>query len=145
MRARRFRPGAIHLLSLDRGDDLIDTITGYAADRGITAAWFTYLGAVTRASLRYYDQRDLVYRDLELDRPLEVLSGVGNITLRDGAPFVHTHAAFGDADGTAWGGHLNRGCRVFALEVRLEELDGEAPVRLPDPATGLALWDLDTV
>ncbi len=40
------------------------------------------------------------------------------------------------------GGHLNQGCLVFSLEVRLEELDGNPPVRVPDPVTGLALWDL---
>lgn len=143
MKARRFRPGTVHLISLGNGEDIVGAITSYAAAAGIQAAWFTYLGAVTRAALRYFDQNELVYRDFVLDRHLEVLSGVGNVTLRDGVPFVHTHAAFGDADGSAWGGHLNAGCLVFSLEVRLEELDGEPPIRIPDPATGLALWDLD--
>ena len=140
MRAYRFQPGPIHLLRLDRGSDLVEAITRYAAEQQIRAAWFTYLGAVSAASLRYYDQIEHEYHDFTLDRHLEVLSGVGNVSLLDGAPFVHTHAAFGDDQGLALGGHLNRGCTVFALEVNLQELIGEPPVRLPDEATGLKLW-----
>lgn len=142
-RARRFAPGPVHLLRLEQGSDLVDAITAYATSEGIHAAWFTYLGAVSRAALRYYDQSAKVYRDFTIDAHLEVLSGVGNVSLRDGVPFVHTHAAFGDADGKALGGHLDRGCVVFSIEARLEELTGDAPVRLPDVATGLSLWGLD--
>ncbi|HLA66542.1 MAG TPA: PPC domain-containing DNA-binding protein [Acidimicrobiia bacterium] len=127
-------------MRLDTGDDILATITRYAADNGIRAAWFTYLGAVSTAAVRYYDQNDKVYRDFTIDRHLEVLSGVGNVSLLDGAPFVHTHAAFADEDGHAFGGHLNTGCIVFGLEIRLEELSGDPPVRLFDEPTGLSLW-----
>ena len=47
-----FQPGPIHVLRLEEGIDIVDAITGYAAERGIRAAWFTYLGAVSRAALR---------------------------------------------------------------------------------------------
>ena len=140
MRAFRFRPGPIHLLRLDRGDDIVGAITGYVAEQRIQAAWFTYLGAVSAASLRYYDQVAHAYSDFTVDRHLEVLSGVGNVSLLDEAPFVHTHAAFGDDQGRALGGHLNSGCTVFALEVNLQEFVGEPPIRLPDEPTGLKLW-----
>jgi predicted DNA-binding protein with PD1-like motif len=143
IRARRFQPGPIHLLRLEQGSDIVDAITAYATTEGIQAAWFTYLGAVSRAALRYYDQIANEYRDFAVDQHLEVLSGVGNVSLRDGVPFVHTHAALGDAAGRALGGHLNQGCIVFSLEVRLQELLGDPPVRLPDAATGLSLWGLD--
>ncbi len=137
-----FQPGTIHVLRLEAGMDIVDAITGYATERGIRAAWFSYLGAVSRAALRYYDQVGHAYRDFTIDRHLEVLSGVGNISMLDGAPFVHTHAALGDEDGHAFGGHLNRGCIVFSVEVSLQELIGDPPVRHHDPASGLNLWCL---
>jgi predicted DNA-binding protein with PD1-like motif len=140
MNIHRYEPGRVHLVSLETGDDVVPTITRYAADNEITAAWFTYLGAVRTAALRYYDQDARRYRDFTIDRHLEVLSGVGNVSLLDGQPFVHTHAAFADSVGRAFGGHLNTGCIVWALEVRLEEYSGEPPVRLYDDATGLNLW-----
>ena len=48
--------------------------------------------------------------------------------------------AFGDEEGNALGGHLNRGCTVFSIEVSLQELIGDPPVRHHDLASGLNLW-----
>lgn len=133
-------PGAIHLVRLNTGEDLLDGITEYVTGAGIRAAWLTYLGAVSRASLRYYDQDERIYRDFELDEHLEVLAGVGNVSLLDGAPFVHTHAAFAGSNGKAVGGHLNSGTAVWALEVRIQELIGDPLIREPDDCTSLSLW-----
>jgi hypothetical protein len=136
----RFTPGPVHILKLPVSADIVMEITAFAADNGIGSAWVTYLGAVRRASLRYYDQDAKKYRDFVIDEHLEVLSGVGNISLLDGKPFLHTHAAFGDGDGKAFGGHLNEGCEAFLIEVRIEELEGDALVREFDEETGLAPW-----
>jgi len=136
----QMEPGPIHLVRLNTGEDLLDGITEYVTGAGIEAAWLSYLGAVSRASLRYYDQDERVYRDFDLNQHLEVLSGLGNVSLLEGAPFVHTHAAFADAEGKAVGGHLNSGTTVWALEVRIQQLLGESPIRTPDDCTSLSLW-----
>ena len=143
MKVHRYQPGSIHLIRADAGDDLVGFITRYAADNGIKAAWFTYLGAVRFASLRYYDQISREYRDFTIDQRLEILSGVGNVSLLHGEPFVHTHAVLADADGHAFGGHVNTGSIVWALEIRLEEFSGDPPARLFDEPTGLSLWGDD--
>lgn len=140
MRAQTFDPGSIHLLRLATGDDLYDVVTQYARDNQIHAAWVTFLGAVSRASLRYYNQDEQEYEDFVIDQHLEVLVGTGNVSLLDGQPFLHIHGAFGDRDGAAYGGHINTGTKVWALEVTVVELVGEAPIRQPDDCTGLALW-----
>jgi hypothetical protein len=136
----RMEPGPIHVVRLNTGTDLLQGITSYVTDSGITAAWLTYLGAVSRASLRYYDQDERVYDDFVLDEHLEVLSGVGNVSLLDGVPFVHTHAAFGASDARAFGGHVNVGTTVWAVEISIQELHGDALVRQPDDCTSLSLW-----
>jgi predicted DNA-binding protein with PD1-like motif len=136
----RFTAGAIHLLRFETGSDVIDSLTDFAADRDIRAASVSFLGAVRHAGLRYYDQNQKDYHDFTIDKHLEVLSGVANISILDGAPFVHAHAAFADADGIAYGGHVNRGTEVFALEATLWELEGLAPNREFDEVTGLFLW-----
>lgn len=140
MKAYRYAPGTTHLLRLETGSDLYDSITDYAVEHGIEVAWVNFLGAVRRAGLRYYDQEAQVYRDYVLDRHLEVVAGIGNVSLLDGEPFLHIHTALSDADGAGHGGHVNRGTEVFAIEVMIQELDGEPPVRLPDDCTGLTLW-----
>lgn len=141
MKVYRFTPRTIHLMRLDTGSDLHDSITEYARDHDVQVAWVNFLGAVRRASLRYYDQEEKEYRDYVLDRHLEVVAGVGNFSSLDGEPFLHIHTALSDEDGTGFGGHVNSGTEVFAIEVMLQELEGDPPVRLPDECTGLTLWD----
>jgi len=135
-----YRPGSVHLLRIPTGEDLLGTLEAFVTDNGIEAAWLSYLGAVQTASLRYYDQDEREYRDFHIHHHLEVLSGMGNVSLLDGKPFIHTHAVFADSSGKAFGGHVNHGCRVWALEVKIEEFEGEAPIRQFDDATGLSLW-----
>jgi predicted DNA-binding protein with PD1-like motif len=76
-----------------------------------------------------------------LDEQLELLSLIGDVALRDGAPEVHSHAVVGKSDGTAHGGHL--------LEARVrptcELVLTESPAHLQkqfDPESGLALIKL---
>jgi predicted DNA-binding protein with PD1-like motif len=140
MHSFRFTPGPIHLFRLPRDADLYEEISRFASEHGITAATVTFLGAVQRASLRYYDQEARQYQDFVIEHALEVVSGVGNVTLLNGEPFLHIHAAFTDEFGRGHGGHVNTGTVVFAIEVTVQELDGDAPVRLPDLASGLSLW-----
>lgn len=136
----RFETGSVHLVRLATGDDLTSAITTYCADNGIRSASVAFLGAVRRASLRYYNQDEKRYQDFDIHEHLEIVAGTGNVSVLDGEPFLHAHAAFADEDGHAYGGHVNRGTEVFAVEVTLVELSGVAPVRQLDETTGLMLW-----
>jgi predicted DNA-binding protein with PD1-like motif len=136
----RYEPGPVHLLRIPTGEDLLGYLDDFVTAQGITTAWLSYLGAVQSAALRYYDQVNKEYSDFHIHQHLEVLSGTGNVSLLDGAPFIHTHAVLADAAGHAFGGHVNYGCEVWALEVKVEEYAGTPPVRVFDETTGLSLW-----
>lgn len=125
---------------LDTGSDLVEEIERYCAEQGIVAAQVTVVGAMRRVRYAYRDQPGRRYIELESDTHGEMTSFVGNVSLRDGSPFLHAHASFADADGATVGGHLLPGCEVFVGEVMIRELGGVALVRLPDEETGLALW-----
>ena len=125
---------------LETGSDLVDEIERYCAEHGVTAAQVTVIGAVRRARYAYYEQDARRYRELESETHHEITGFVGNISLRDGRPFLHAHATFADADGQTVAGHLLRGIEVFAAEVMIRELTGVALVRQHDEETGLALW-----
>lgn len=140
MTAVTLRPGPVHLLRIPTGHDLLGHLEEFVTNNNIQAAWLSYLGAVQTAALRYYDQNEREYCDFHIHQHLEVLSGTGNVSLLDGKPFIHTHAVFADASGRAFGGHVNHGCEVWALEVKIEEFEGEAPIRVFDEETGLSLW-----
>ena len=125
---------------LETGSDLVEEIEHHCAEQGVTAAQVTVIGAVRRARFAYYEQHDRRYRELESLTHHEITGFVGNVSLRDGKPFLHAHATFSDADGQTLGGHLLSGIEVFAAEVMIRELSGVALVRQHDAETGLALW-----
>ena len=125
---------------LATGSDLVEEIERHCLEQEVTAAQVTVIGAMRRARYAYYEQTDHRYLELESDTHHEVVGFVGNVSLRDNRPFLHAHATFADAEGATVGGHLLRGCEVFAAEVMIRELGDVSLVRRHDEETGLALW-----
>ena len=85
------------IVSLEHDADVIRSITELARSRGVEAGSFTAIGALKCARLGYFDQKRREYREMEVDMPHEMASCVGNISLRDGEPFVHAHAVLAEA------------------------------------------------
>lgn len=125
---------------LETGSDLVEEIERHCAEHGIRAAQVTVVGAMRRVRYAYYRQEAKEYLELASETHHELTSFVGNISERDGRPFLHAHASFADAQGTTVGGHLLRGCEVFVAEVMIRELGDVSLVRIHDEETGLALW-----
>ena len=125
---------------LATGSDLVDELERFCAERGIHAAWVSVVGALSHASFAYYEQAEQRYLELSSEIHHEITSFVGNVSIRDGKPFLHAHAAFADREGASLGGHLMRGCTVFVAEVTIREMSDVELVRHPDEITGLSLW-----
>jgi hypothetical protein len=123
------------------GDDVLDRLSQLARVNGITAASFTALGAVEKACVGFLAEND-EYSTVSYDGPLEVLSCVGNVSLKEGEPFIHAHIAIADKEGNAYGGHLMPGCIVSAtFEVTLLVYEGMNLVRKLDSERKLFLLD----
>jgi predicted DNA-binding protein with PD1-like motif len=138
---REFEVGRNFLVRVAHGSDIIDFLTDVAKEHGIVTATFTAVGALKDAKLAFYDQDRHVYLETLLSAPQEIASCVGNISVKEGKPFVHAHAVLADQAGVVRAGHLLEG-KVFAAEVHLIELVGEKVVRKHDAVTGLSLWDI---
>jgi predicted DNA-binding protein with PD1-like motif len=136
---RNLERGKSLLVRLDRGADVVSQISEMAESEGISTGVFCIIGALTQAQIAFYDQESHEYIELMVDEPVEVVSCTGNISTRDGKPFVHAHAVLAGLEGECRGGHLIKG-RVFAAEVYLLELLGSPLVREHDFTTGLHLW-----
>ena len=133
-------PGRTFVGRLATGSDLVEEIERVCAEQGILAAHVAVVGAATRAAFAYYDQGKQAYDELHSVAHHEIAGFIGNISLRDGKPFLHAHCSFGDASGGAVTGHLVRGTVVFVAEVTITEWTDISLVRTHDEATGLALW-----
>jgi predicted DNA-binding protein with PD1-like motif len=132
--------GTVHILKPPFGSDLLKELGDFVRARGINLAWFSGLGAVSRATLRYYDQPKQEWLDMELDQRLEVAGMLGNVSLLNGEPIVHAHLTLADDKGRCYGGHLGPNTIVFNLEILLTTLSGPPVSRKMDPQTGLTVW-----
>jgi predicted DNA-binding protein with PD1-like motif len=127
------------IVRLKHDANLIQSITELAKNKGVEAGSFTAIGALKRAKLGYYDQKNHEYREMKIDSPHEMASCVGNVSLKDGKPFTHAHVVLADEMGNTKAGHLFEGI-VFAAEVHLRQLEGPKLERKYDEITELMLW-----
>jgi predicted DNA-binding protein with PD1-like motif len=126
---------------LERGDDVHAALLRVAGEAGIESASFNGLGAADDVQLAYYDLARQEYdrRDFAGDHEIGIL--VGNLTRKDGEPFVHAHAVLGGRDFAAFAGHLMRARCGATLEVFIHKFS-RAVERHPVPEIGLALCRL---
>lgn len=126
--------------SLPSGVDLYDALTKIVTEEDIRIGKITAIGAVTCAIIGFFDQNKKEYLNIEISGGFEILSCIGNVSVRDGKPFVHVHITLSNKVGKVFGGHLMSGAKVFACEVFVDEYSGEDLMRERDEATDLFLW-----
>ena len=125
---------------LERGSDMLASLTEAAEELGIEAGTVQAIGAVTELVVGYYQQERREYLHIPFPEHLEIASALGNVALRDGRPFVHMHVTATRPDGTTVGGHLMEGTKVFLIEAYFRALGGPPPVREQEADLGLAVW-----
>ena len=140
MKARQYEFGRVFLGRLAHESDLTEAITTFCADNGLNAGFLAAIGALTMATIGFYDQNDRTYKTISIEEPLELASLTGNVSLKDGKPMVHAHVVLSRESGESVAGHLMSPTIVFAGEVFAAELRGEPPAREFDETTGLTLW-----
>ncbi len=134
-----FKPGRIFLLRVPEGEDLPEFVNRFAEEKGIKTAIVKGIGSLRNPVVGYYSEEIKDYKRIELTGTFELLTLLGNISLKDGKPFAHLHVTLGNADGDVFGGHLMKG-EVFVAELYVQELLGEPLVRR-ERGNNLSLWD----
>ena len=135
------KPGRIVMGRLKKGEDLLGALQQICSDQEIRLGDIRALGAVKTARIGYYDQDSREYLFVDLAKDMELLALIGNVSIRDGKPFVHAHVTFANSHGEAFGGHLAEGTEVFACEFTItEHFSDTAFDRAYDEETGLFLW-----
>ena len=109
------------VLIFDSGDEVIFGIEAFAEKQSLAASQFTGIGAFKQTLLGYFDWEKKEYQKIPIQEQVEVLSLVGDLTLKDGKPNIHAHVVVGRRDGTAHGGHLLKAYVRLTLEVILTE------------------------
>ena len=65
----------------------------------------------------------------------------GNITRKDGCPYLHLHIALSDENYNLYGGHLNSAVISITAEIYINILNGEINRRV-NPETSLNILDI---
>src|SRR2546427_7068796 len=139
MRAYPSDDGRAAFVSLGRGEDLLDGLNAAIAELAIDAGTVQVLGGLEAATVGYFDPEAAAYRTTSTGH-VEIASGIGNVSLRDGSPFLHLHLVVSGPDGSCTGGHAMEGCRAFVVEAYLRALGGPAPERESAPGLALKVW-----
>jgi predicted DNA-binding protein with PD1-like motif len=124
-----------------RDSDILAGLTDLARTHQVSAGSFMGIGAVEKANVGNF-KGDGQYETVEIAGPLEVTSCVGNISLKEGQPFIHAHITLADREGRAYGGHMMPGCIVSAtFEITLQIYSDKEVLRKLDPGTKLFLLE----
>jgi hypothetical protein len=141
MQVQLLNPGAEtkqYAVIFYQGDEAFSGLLEFAQKYHVTSAHFTAIGAVSGATLAWFDPQRKMYKKIPIVGQHEVLAMIGDIALFQREPVVHTHMVVGNSDGTAQGGHVLAAYVSPTLEVMVT-VDPTTMQKRFDPATDLTL------
>ena len=125
----------------DKGDEILSGLTEFAEREKLTAGYFAAIGALKRARFGWFDSVHKAYRDIPIERQVELISLIGNVALVNGAAQIHAHGAVGLPDGRVRGGHLLQAIVWPTVELFFTTCPTTL-VKRHDDETDLFLFDL---
>lgn len=131
----------VYVLKLSIGEEVSSSLISVAEKYGIYGAEVQAIGALKDFEIGYYQLNKKQYKRSKYAEIAELISCAGNISEKDGKPFIHLHATFGLQNFQVIGGHLFSGIVAVSMEAIIRPLP-EKLLRKFDEVTGLFLWDL---
>ena len=128
---------------LEPGADILEELERLVHQYDVSGGQISFIGAISQATLGYFDLHSQEYKSFSMDEDLEVTSGMGNISrLENGTPVVHAHIVVANEQGHSFSGHLMKGCKVSVTIEIVMNLFDDSLIRGKDERTGLNLLKL---
>ncbi len=134
--------GSKWFLRIDKGEEVLETISGFCREQGITLGAISGIGAAGQITLGLFETQSKTYKSTELEGDYEITSLAGNITTKEGQVYLHVHATLSDIECRAFGGHLNRAVVSGTCEVVIDQVQGSIE-REFDSEVGLNLMKFE--
>lgn len=116
--------GNHYVVRIDKGEEVLTCLEKLCRKEQIRLGSAVGLGATDRVTVGLFDTAEKVYKKRELTGPMEITSLVGNISTKEGEPYLHFHINVCDEKNQILGGHLNE-CWISATcEIALTKIDG---------------------
>ncbi len=131
------------LIRLDRGEELVSSLTDICAREGVPSAVFSGIGALSKAVLATYIDEKNSFLDHTRSGMLEIVSLNGNITRENGEYLVHAHTMLSyleNGEIKLFGGHVQTATVLYTAEIVLEPTSEIG--RTYDDKKGISVWRL---
>jgi predicted DNA-binding protein with PD1-like motif len=120
-------------LKIDEGEEIVATLTAFAAEHGVRAGLISGIGATGETELGFFVRGTRIYVRRVFQGEHEIGALTGNFSELDGIPFPHCHVVIAGDDFVAHTGHLFRGVVTVTCEVQVVTDPGVLRrVRRPD-------------
>ena len=123
-----------------QGDEVFSGLQEFAEKYHVTSAHFTAIGALSGATLGWFDPQRKMYKKIPINGQHELIGMSGDIALYQGRPVVHTHMVVGGPDGTTRAGHVLEAYASPTVEAMVT-IDPVTMQKRFDPETDLTLID----
>jgi len=139
MEYRKFAQG--YILRLDPGEEIVASLTKLVTDEQIQLGSVSALGAANDVTIGIFNTVEKQYYSRRYQGDFEISTLVGNVTRRDGEPYLHLHITIGNpVTGEVHAGHLSSCVISATLELFLQMWDGQVGRKFSD-SVGLNLLE----
>ena len=139
MEYRKFAQG--YVLRLDPGEEIAGSLTRLVEEEGVQLASVSALGAANDVTIGIFNTVESQYYSHRYQGDDEISALVGNVTQKDGEPYLHLHITIGNpVTGEVHAGHLSSATISATLELFLQVWDGQVGRKFSD-AVGLNLLE----
>ena len=133
-------PGGKYVLSLRNHIEITEALTAFCQEKHILSGSISGLGAISEATFRFLDPATMKYVDRTFTEQMEITNLIGNISIKDGEPYLHIHITASRSDYSCIGGHLLSARINGACELIVEDFFDGFIGRETDPETGINLF-----
>ena len=126
------------VLRLNRGEEIISSITDLCKKENIKAASVNGIGATQSVEAGFYSFKKKKYCGYCFNQNMEILSLLGNISTKDDEPYLHLHIVVSNDEGEALGGHLTKAVISVTAEIFIDIIETHIG-READSLTGINL------
>ena len=128
--------GSTIVVRLDKDDFLAESLLAVARKEGVTLASVSGIGATDDFEVGVFDLESSEYNHSRFFGNHEITSLAGNLTTKDGEPYLHLHITCAGEGGKVVGGHLFEAKISLTAEIFLQTAKGNA-VRRRDETLGI--------
>ena len=129
-------------VKMEKGEEIIDSLQKIIEKYNIVSGWINGIGLIEKIRIGSYDITTKSYNEVDFENAFELTSLIGNITKKDGKPFLHAHITMSDHSCNAFGGHLFHATIAAAGEFFIKVTDNIINRKF-DNDTGLYLWNFE--